>query len=86
MKLAVDSKLWYEIYYRISNHDENMLVAYYDGKGEGSRLKLEEYLKREYGIRIHKDIDGRWQEAEFRDPSIATMIMLKYKGEYHEAD
>lgn len=86
MKLDINSNIWKEVYNRIANNDEDFLVAAVANQTRWSRVDAALYLKHIYNIQIITDPDGRWEAVEFKDPSVITMILLKYRGEEHAID
>ena len=86
MKLGINSSIWKEVYNRIANNDEDFLVAAVANRATWSKVDAALYLKDIYNIQIITGPDGRWEAVEFEDPSIITMILLKYRGEEHAID
>lgn len=86
MKLDINSNIWKEVYNRIANNDEDFLVAVWTNQANWSKVDAARYLKDNYDIQIITGPDGRWEAVEFEDPSVITMILLKYRGEEHAID
>lgn len=77
MIIDINSKLWKEVYLRISSSDEKLMLAFFENGKYGMSI----HLKEQYDIEILSDLGGRWKSIRFKDIDTITMILLKYPGE-----